>query len=1310
MRILQVAVSLLVGFILFTSLFAQKPPTQNRHLEIIPDEIEASYRTENLRVSRETGAPLALYRIDYPVEPAPPLEMAQQYLLENAQLLHLKNGISDLVHTSTRETPGGYHVRLQQYASGYPVYKAEIVVNINRRNMVTFVMNGYKPGVKLDRQTPALSAAAASQIAKNYMDIRGRLDYEKTELIVYHLKGKSRLVYRVALAPAEDTFGDWEILIDAFSGGIIKAADNAVYGDRSRNTASGWVFDPDPLTRARAVYGGQFADNNDNDTDSLTAQLAEVPLLDVTFSGGQYHLNGPYARIMDFEAPFKGLFSQADSNFHYTRSPDAFEAANVYYHVDKSMRYINETLGFNLMPFQYTGGVQVDPHGLNGDDNSHYIPSTGRIAWGEGGVDDAEDEDVILHELGHGIHDWLTNGSLSQVQGLSEGCGDYWAASYNRSTGFWQPGDPQYYWVFQWDGHNPFWSGRITNYTAQYPGGLTGQIHTDGQIWSSTLMQIWDDIGREATDSNFLEALSMTSSSTNQEDAAQAFIQADINLYNGIHLTQIEYWFTQRGYNVTVPAPAITHSPLSDTEDLVGPYTVIANIASGLPLATVELIFGTNGIFTDTLDMTPNGNQYSAQIPGTGNPTNYNYYIFAADSNAIASTSPPGAPGNYYQFYAGPDTVAPVISHTPLRDQPYLRWPSVVKAEIEDNLGIASAWVEYSVNSGTLSGSFPLLPAGDNLYEGAFDIDTAVVAIGDSIAYRIVAEDSATLPNQAAAPTAGFYHFKIVDILGVILVIDDDPTTATVKMTERGLRVRDINAHPFGVSANRMAANLSDVGYLTAVEDAGITDPSTWGNYDLIISSSGINETTLSSTAYRNALVTYSQNGGKFIIEGGEVGWDWRNDTQVMSYLLHSDSWGGDNAGTLHLMSGLSNHPMVNEPNLLPSSIGITYTVYGSEDAMSATDSYVLYETTTDPGYAGISIYDDNANPLSAQSVYYAFNFAQVTDTTVAKKLLENTVNYLLTPETTNQAPVVLSPLEDIVMAEDDPDLTAANLDTVFHDPDGDPLDYSATSSDSSVMVSIANDRFLIVSLAENWFGAASIRITASDQFSSVSDTVELTVTPVNDPPAAFNLVSPGDGDSLNPAQPIPFVWRTSVDVDDDTLSYTLHLSSASLDTFFSGIADTLFSLNGSGFLQNNTIYQWWVSASDTQYTAASLDTFSLFISDSVTGIVFEPEAIPTQFALHQNYPNPFNPSTTIRYDLPRQGHVELIIYNVLGQEVRTLVNEIQTAGYKSVVWDGTNKMGQRAASGIYIYRLWIRGVSDKTGAFLQSRKLLMLK
>lgn len=95
--------------------------------------------------------------------------------------------------------------------------------------------------------------------------------------------------------------------------------------------------------------------------------------------------------------------------------------------------------------------------------------------------------------------------------------------------------------------------------------------------------------------------------------------------------------------------------------------------------------------------------------------------------------------------------------------------------------------------------------------------------------------------------------------------------------------------------------------------------------------------------------------------------------------------------------------------------------------------------------------------------------------------------------------------------------------------------------------------------------------------------------------------------------------------------------------------------------------------------------------------------AVPARFELHQNYPNPFNPSTTIRYDVTKKTRVVMKIYNMLGQEVRTLVNGVQPAGQLSVVWDGKNQAGQFVSSGIYVYRI-------EAGNFLKSRKMLFLK
>lgn len=109
----------------------------------------------------------------------------------------------------------------------------------------------------------------------------------------------------------------------------------------------------------------------------------------------------------------------------------------------------------------------------------------------------------------------------------------------------------------------------------------------------------------------------------------------------------------------------------------------------------------------------------------------------------------------------------------------------------------------------------------------------------------------------------------------------------------------------------------------------------------------------------------------------------------------------------------------------------------------------------------------------------------------------------------------------------------------------------------------------------------------------------------------------------------------------------------------------------------------------------------SLEISNpAVTRLIVstQKEPLPTEFSLAHNYPNPFNPSTTIGYTLPLPVHVELEIYDILGQEVATLVNEFQEPGFKSVKWDASS-----VASGVYFYRL-------RAGDFTASRQFLLLK
>jgi hypothetical protein len=137
---------------------------------------------------------------------------------------------------------------------------------------------------------------------------------------------------------------------------------------------------------------------------------------------------------------------------------------------------------------------------------------------------------------------------------------------------------------------------------------------------------------------------------------------------------------------------------------------------------------------------------------------------------------------------------------------------------------------------------------------------------------------------------------------------------------------------------------------------------------------------------------------------------------------------------------------------------------------------------------------------------------------------------------------------------------------------------------------------------------------------------------------------------------------------------------------------------------------QWWDHAS----SVLEADLVNVTMPGNTPNINFnvpsaaedegEETAIrPTDFKLEQNYPNPFNPETEIEYTLHRPAYVILQIYNLLGQKVKTLVNERQTIGSFLIVWDGKNTKGREVTSGIYFYRLEVNGVS-------QTRRMVLLK
>jgi hypothetical protein len=147
------------------------------------------------------------------------------------------------------------------------------------------------------------------------------------------------------------------------------------------------------------------------------------------------------------------------------------------------------------------------------------------------------------------------------------------------------------------------------------------------------------------------------------------------------------------------------------------------------------------------------------------------------------------------------------------------------------------------------------------------------------------------------------------------------------------------------------------------------------------------------------------------------------------------------------------------------------------------------------------------------------------------------------------------------------------------------------------------------------------------------------------------------------------------------------------------------FSENEIGLYRLDTESQTWLPVTgqiDRQHNMviAELNSEGYFqLRKGVSGL----ETLPETFTLFQNYPNPFNPNTTIRFSTPEQSHVRITIFNLLGQKIRTLVDEEYLPGYHSVVWDGTDERSRLVASGIFFYMF-------KAGNNVHIKKMVLLK
>lgn len=519
--------------------------------------------------------------------PGTPEDAAKQFLRENAAIFQMDPVLSDMeVETIREDKIGdkhlGYYVSFKQTYKGLPVFDGGVGVNLKEDKSVGIVSSAYLSNINISI-TPTLSENEVIEIAKNdyikncqYSDITGKsyscagmaITFKGNpyvQLGILEHAGKIYLIYMINLATESPVYDSLEYKIDANTGTILEKGSLVVYF-----SGTGKVFDPNPVN---TLNNTGLQDNRDKDDPAFNAAYSTKILTDITFNLNRYSLTGPYVDVTDsIERPFyfsktAGHVLSTSGNFDFTRSPNEFEHVMVYYHIDTNQRYI-QSLGFTTINNR---GIKVDPHGLKGVKlpNAYYNPSplgAGYLAFGEGGVDAAEDADVILHEYGHAIQDnqapgkYVFNGSCATEAGaMGEGFGDYWAASNAYNSIFDQACIGEWVDVSYPDTDGDPICLRRVDGTKHYPEAIVKECHADGEIWSGALWDMFKSplLGKTITDtivlrSHFIINDDKLIKNPTFCDGAKAILQADEQLYGGTYKTIISDIMINRGIDVNV--------------------------------------------------------------------------------------------------------------------------------------------------------------------------------------------------------------------------------------------------------------------------------------------------------------------------------------------------------------------------------------------------------------------------------------------------------------------------------------------------------------------------------------------------------------------------------------------------------------------------------------------------------------------------------------------------------------------------------------------------------------------------------------
>jgi hypothetical protein len=274
-----------------------------------------------------------------------------------------------------------------------------------------------------------------------------------------------------------------EVLVDAADGGASVGRDILC-----RATAIGWVYRPNPVTASGRT---DLVDGDDADTPLLTSLREQVTLEGLDGSG---FLRGEYVDVRRRS----GRVSRSDGVFDYTRSQVEFSEVNAYYHIDRAQRQI-QALGFSGAKAVLARPVEVVVDAFS-EDQSNYDPSNARINTGTGGVDDAEDADILVHEYGHAVqHDLVPGfGTSVDARAIGEGWSDIQA--YALPTLSTQAPGVERACLAPWDAvayAPPAPCLRRVDGQKHYPEQLRTrrEPHFDGELWSGFLHDVFREAG-----------------------------------------------------------------------------------------------------------------------------------------------------------------------------------------------------------------------------------------------------------------------------------------------------------------------------------------------------------------------------------------------------------------------------------------------------------------------------------------------------------------------------------------------------------------------------------------------------------------------------------------------------------------------------------------------------------------------------------------------------------------------------------------------------------------------------------------------